>query len=95
MATELLRASEAARRLGVPTKELLRLVRERQNPLRHGEWHRSRSGRCRRGVPGEGLLNSPASLGRRGTSCAVAGPSLAMVPRAAHGGAVVVSTVRK
>ena len=30
MATELLRASEAARRLGVPTKELLRLVRERQ-----------------------------------------------------------------
>ena len=30
MATELLRASEAARRLRVPTKELLRLVRERQ-----------------------------------------------------------------
>jgi excisionase family DNA binding protein len=30
MAAELLRASEAARRLGVPTKELLRLVRERQ-----------------------------------------------------------------
>ncbi len=30
MATQLLRASEAARRLGVPTKELLRLVRERQ-----------------------------------------------------------------
>jgi excisionase family DNA binding protein len=30
MTTELLRASEAARRLGLPTKELLRLVRERQ-----------------------------------------------------------------
>jgi excisionase family DNA binding protein len=30
MAAELLRASEAARRLGIPTKELLRLVRERQ-----------------------------------------------------------------
>jgi len=30
MAVELLRASEAARRLGLPTKELLRLVRERQ-----------------------------------------------------------------
>jgi excisionase family DNA binding protein len=30
MAVELLRASEAARRLGIPTKELLRLVRERE-----------------------------------------------------------------
>ncbi len=30
MSAELLRASEAARRLGVPTKEVLRLVRERQ-----------------------------------------------------------------
>lgn len=30
MAAELLRASEAARRLDVPTKDLLRLVRERQ-----------------------------------------------------------------
>lgn len=30
MATELLRASEAARRLGVPTKELLRLVHGRK-----------------------------------------------------------------
>jgi len=30
MAVELLRASEAARRLGLPTKELLRLVRVRQ-----------------------------------------------------------------
>jgi excisionase family DNA binding protein len=30
MAAELLRASEAARRLGVPTKEVLRLVRDRQ-----------------------------------------------------------------
>ncbi len=30
MTGELLRASEAARRLGIPTKEVLRLVRERQ-----------------------------------------------------------------
>jgi excisionase family DNA binding protein len=30
MAADLLKASEAARRLGVPTKELLRLVHERQ-----------------------------------------------------------------
>jgi len=30
MAAELLRASEAARRLGVPTKEVLRLVRDRR-----------------------------------------------------------------
>jgi excisionase family DNA binding protein len=30
MTAELLRASEAARRLGVPTKEVLRLVRDRQ-----------------------------------------------------------------
>jgi excisionase family DNA binding protein len=30
MAADLLRASEAARRLGVPTKELLRLVHERK-----------------------------------------------------------------
>lgn len=30
MAAELLRASEAARRLGVSTKELLRLVHDRQ-----------------------------------------------------------------
>lgn len=30
MATELLRAPEAARRLGIPTKELLRLVYERK-----------------------------------------------------------------
>jgi excisionase family DNA binding protein len=30
MATELLRASEAARRLGIPTKVLLRLVHERK-----------------------------------------------------------------
>ena len=30
MADELLRASEAARRLGMPTKELLRLVHERK-----------------------------------------------------------------
>ena len=30
MGAELLRASEAARRLGVPTKEVLRLVRDRQ-----------------------------------------------------------------
>jgi excisionase family DNA binding protein len=30
MAVELLRASEAARRLGMPTKDLLRLVHERK-----------------------------------------------------------------
>jgi excisionase family DNA binding protein len=30
MAAELLRASEAARRLGLPTKELLRLVHDRK-----------------------------------------------------------------
>lgn len=30
MAVELLRASEAARRLGMPTKELLRLIRDRK-----------------------------------------------------------------
>ena len=30
MATEMLRASEAARRLGVPTRELLRLVHAKQ-----------------------------------------------------------------
>lgn len=30
MADELLRASEAARRLGIPTKELLRLIHERK-----------------------------------------------------------------
>jgi excisionase family DNA binding protein len=30
MAAELLRASEAARRLGIPTKELLRLIHERK-----------------------------------------------------------------
>lgn len=30
MTTELLRASEAARRLGLPTKELLRLIYEKQ-----------------------------------------------------------------
>lgn len=30
MASELLRATEAARRLGVPTKELLRLVHDRK-----------------------------------------------------------------
>lgn len=30
MPTELLRASEAARRLDVPTKELLRLIQERK-----------------------------------------------------------------
>ncbi|MDA8048150.1 MAG: hypothetical protein M0Z30_23425 [Actinomycetota bacterium] len=30
MATELLRAPEAARRLGIPTKELLRLIHDRK-----------------------------------------------------------------
>lgn len=30
MATEPLRATEAARRLGIPTKDLLRLIRERK-----------------------------------------------------------------
>ena len=30
MTTEVLRATEAARRLGIPTKELLRLVHERR-----------------------------------------------------------------
>lgn len=30
VATDLLKASEAARRLGIPTKELLRLVHERK-----------------------------------------------------------------
>ena len=30
MATELLRATEAGRRLGIPTKELLRLIHERK-----------------------------------------------------------------
>jgi excisionase family DNA binding protein len=30
MAADLLKASEAARRLGIPTKELLRLVHERK-----------------------------------------------------------------
>ncbi|HVA60244.1 MAG TPA: excisionase family DNA-binding protein [Mycobacteriales bacterium] len=30
MAAELLRASEAARRLGIPTRDLLRLVHERK-----------------------------------------------------------------
>lgn len=36
-----LRASEAARRLHLPTKELLRLMHERKNPRRHGRWHRA------------------------------------------------------
>lgn len=30
MSTDVLRASEAARRLGIPTKELLRLIHERR-----------------------------------------------------------------
>ncbi len=30
MSTDVLRATEAARRLGIPTKELLRLVQERR-----------------------------------------------------------------
>ena len=42
MPTELLTASEAARRLGIPTRALVRLISERQIRYVMVEWHRPR-----------------------------------------------------
>jgi hypothetical protein len=57
MPAEVLRASEAARRLGLPTKDLVRLIYE--DPLRRGQRDRPCSrGRHRRVPLGRVLLKS-------------------------------------
>jgi hypothetical protein len=57
LAADLLKASEAARRLGIPTKELLRLVHETEDSLRDGEGNRVRPRRSDRGVSRQDILS--------------------------------------
>ena len=52
-----LRAAQAARRLGIPTKELLRLVYERRIRYVMVDGIAHVADRCRRGVPLQSLVN--------------------------------------
>ena len=52
-----LRAAQAAQRLGIPTKELLRLVYERKIRCVIVDGIARRPGRCSRGVPLQSLVS--------------------------------------